>query len=63
VNWEAIHVVATIVLALAGGANFFVLLQIDKRIAQAISDLKEWARHEFVTQREVDARLAAVERR
>jgi hypothetical protein len=62
VNWEAIHVGATLLLALAGGANFFVLLQIDKRIAQAIADLKDWARHEFVTQREMDARFAAEDR-
>lgn len=62
-NWDAIRAIETAVLAVASLGNLVVLLQIDKRIAQAIDRLKDWSRDEFITQREADKRFEALERR
>jgi len=59
-NFEALHIGATLLLAAAGLANYVVLLAIKKEIAEAIGSLREWARTEFVTQREMDQRFPEV---
>ncbi|HLG99816.1 MAG TPA: hypothetical protein VKX49_26135 [Bryobacteraceae bacterium] len=61
-NWEALHVVSTLLVAGAGLANYAILLAIKKEIAEAVGAVKEWARAEFVTQREADKRFEAMER-
>lgn len=62
-NPEWLHVVLTLIVAVAGLGNFVVQLRIDKRIAENTSALKEWCNQEFVTKREIDLRFEAMERR
>lgn len=50
INWEAVHVCATILLALVGLLNFWVAAKIDKRIAQ----VKTWAFKIFLTKHEAE---------
>jgi hypothetical protein len=59
-NWDTVHTVSAIVVALVGAANFIVMLEIKKEITEAVSALKEWTHaelKEYATKRELDLRL------
>ncbi|MGP0071207.1 MAG: hypothetical protein ACLPWF_04650 [Bryobacteraceae bacterium] len=64
-NWEVIHVVLTVILAVAGLINYLMLLSIQLAMVKLMLELKEWARKEFpsntayemgeeATQRQID---------
>lgn len=61
-NWEALRFVADVAIAAVGVGNLFVVLAIKKEIAIAVGAVKEWAREEFVTKREVDQRFSWLKR-
>jgi hypothetical protein len=58
-NWEAIGGL----IALAGVANYLMLLSVKQTIAENNDRLREWINGSFMRSKEVDARLVAVERR
>lgn len=49
-----ISAILTGVLAVAGAANYFLLLQIKLEISRLASDLREWARNTFAEKQHVD---------
>ena len=62
-NWEAIGVAVGLIVALAGGLNYLMLLSIKNTISENNDKLREWINGSFMRSKEVDARLGAVEHR
>ena len=54
-NWPMISALMTGVLAIAGAANYFMLLSIKLEISRLASDLREWARNTFAEKQHVDS--------
>ena len=50
-----ISAIMTGILAIAGAANYFLLLQIKLEISRLASDLREWARNTFAEKQHVDS--------
>lgn len=63
VNWTMIGVFCTATLAVAGLANYIILLQIRNGITNLGSDLREWTHEEFVSKESADQRFGALEGR
>lgn len=62
-NWPAATFFAMVALALAGFANYWMLLQIRIGISEAISGIKQWANDKFAHREPTEERLRELEER